>query len=201
VLVPRAGDPRQLSAEATAVAWDHGTILVATPRQVLVFSADGRRAALPGRAGVRAVARVGKWLALGNQDGNIELVAGPSTAGRTPPRVYFDGVPSSPVVRLLEGPEGTLLAGFANGMLGLWSVADGSALETHRLHGPIRYMARRGAKLHVATELGDHTTIGLQDYLQSYCALLRQVWKTVPVVWEEGQTRLRTPPARHPCAR
>jgi WD40 repeat protein/serine/threonine protein kinase len=197
LLIRPSGAPRQLAAQATAVAWDHGSILAATGREVLTFDADGRRTATrPGRRGVRAMARVGEWVALGNQDGNIELLA---QAGK-PPSVYFEDVPSSPVVRLLEGPRGTLFAGFANGTVGLWSTLDGTILDKVELHGPIRHMVRKGTRLYVATELGDHTTIGLDEYLLGYCPLLRQVWSQVPVVWEDGQPRLRPAPGGHRCA-
>jgi hypothetical protein len=183
------------------VSWDHDTLFVATPRQVLLFDRAGRRTgAVNVSPGVRAVARVGTWLAVGNQDGNIELVAMPGVRAGSGRAAYFESVPSSPVVRLLEGPTSTLIAGFANGTVGIWSTLDGTAQEKVQLHGSIRHLARRAARLYVASALGDHRTIDLGDYLEDYCALLRRVWARVPVVFEEGQVRLRPPPADHRCA-
>lgn len=175
-------------------------ILVVTLKQVLVFDAAGRRLqALQSRVGARAVAQVGPWLALGNQDGHIELVPGPS--GRTPPSLNFEGVPSSAVVRLMEGPTRTLVAGFANGTVGIWSTVNGAKLETRRLHGPVRFIARKGNRLHVATELGDHAAMDLGVYLRDYCELLREVWAQAPASWEGGRAQLRAPPGQHACAR
>jgi hypothetical protein len=104
-------------------------------------------------------------------------------------------------VRLLEGPASTLIAGFGNGMVGLWSIEDGTVQETIKLHGPIRHIARRRDRLLVATELGDHATIDLGDYTESYCDLLRRVWAQVPVGIEAGQIQLQAPLRAHRCAR
>jgi len=200
-LIPREGKPRTLSDRASAVSWDHDTLFVATPEKVLFLDRLGQRTGgVNVGLGVRAVARVGPWLAVGNQDGNIELVAIPGVRSHGSRVAFFEDVPSSPVVRLLEGPTSTLIAGFANGMVGIWSTLDGTAQETVRLHGSIRHMARRAGKLYVATELGDHTTIDLGDYLEGYCALLRRVWARVPVVFEGGRVRIRPPPPEHRCA-
>jgi len=197
--VLRSGGSLELAAPATAIAGG-GELLVAASGQVLVFDVDGRRrTAVPVSVGVSAVARVGAWLALGNEDGNLELLPFPG-AGPRPSLSRFEDVPSSPVVRLLEGPGSTLFAGYANGTAGLWSTRDGSVQETLRLHGPIRHVTRAPDRLYLATELGDHAAIDLRDYLEDYCALLRRIWAEVPVIWEDGQVRLRPPPKHHRCA-
>jgi hypothetical protein len=112
----------------------------------------------------------------------------------------LERVPSSSVARLLLGPGGTVVAGFASGAVGLWSTEHGKLLETFRLHGPIRFLELRGRTLHAVSELGDHEAIDVGYYVESYCAVLREIWNEVPVIWDEGQVRLRPPPRAHPCA-
>jgi len=194
----RTASARTLSREATAVHWSQGQILVATAKRVHVFDAWGRpRGEYPAPAGVRALALVHRWLVLGNRDGNIELV--PTTSGATRPRFTFEDVPSSPVVGLAAGPMSTLIVGFANGLLGIWNLANGSRLYSARLHGPVRHLRRVSGRLYAATELGDHLVVDLRVFDRSYCDLVREVWSRVPVVWQGGLTSLQPPPPLHRC--
>ena len=141
--------------------------------------------------------RVGDWLALGNRDGNIELVS--TVPGKSAPSFNFEDIPSNPVVRLLGGPKGTLIAGYANGLLGIWNLRNGTRLEHTRLHGPVSHMLLLGRKFYAATELGDHLVMDLSVFYEDYCDLLRRVWKKVPVVWEAGLPVVRPPPKNHRC--
>jgi hypothetical protein len=175
---------RPLAVQACAwiarLAFEPGPL---TPEAIAVLVATMRDA-----AACTALARVGGRVALGHQDGNIEL--------RAPgmPSVVLERAPSSPVAS-----GATLVAGFASGVVGMWSV-EGKLLETFRLHGPVRFLELRGKVLHAVTELGDHEAIDVGHYLESYCAVLRGIWSEVPVIWDEGRVQLRPPPAAHPCA-
>jgi hypothetical protein len=100
----------------------------------------------------------------------------------------------------MPGPPGTVIAGFANGLLGLWNLDNGARLYATRLHGPIRHLLRDGPALIAATELGDHRRLDLGVFDIDHCALLRAVWRAVPVAWENGLLVRRPPPADHPCA-
>jgi hypothetical protein len=102
---------------------------------------------------------------------------------------------------MVEGPEGTLIAGYANGLVGIWSLANGARLEHDRLHGPVTNLLRRGSRLYAATELGEHLVLDLSVFDTSYCELMRRVWEAVPVVWERGVLVLRPPPDGHRCRR
>ena len=50
------------------------------------------------------------------------------------------------------------------------------------------------------------TTVGrvgdwdLGAFFEPACTVMREVWRDVPAVWEEGSPRLRAPPREHRCA-
>jgi hypothetical protein len=60
-------------------------------------------------------------------------------------------------------------------------------------------MVLRGGKLLAATSLGDSMVLDLEPFHLEYCALMRNVWRDVPVVWEAGLPVRREPPAEHTC--
>jgi len=104
------------------------------------------------------------------------------------------------VVRLVPGPEGTLLAGFGDGSFGVWSLDTGRNLYRAKLHGALVHLLTDGEVIHAATELGDHLSLDLGAFHRDYCALLTDVWSEVPVVWASGRPEVAGPPADHPCA-
>ncbi len=203
-----------LRTDATAIAWDHGEVLIAGDGELFAFAPDGQaRATLPGALEVTAMRRLGAGLVLGFTNGNLQLIAGPSAGPSAGPRaaasaaahagrdIPFVDVPSTPVVRLLEGPPGTVIAGYANGLVGIWALDNGARLFAIRLHGPIAHLLIDGDRLVAASELGDHTTIDLRTFREDRCRLLSAVWRVVPVAWENGRPVRRGPPANHPCRR
>ena len=198
-LHPRSGAaPITLEKAATAVDWNRKQLLAATARQVLVLGPKGeRKAAFPSTAGVTAVTRAGDWLVLGFRDGNIELV--PTTIGVRKPSFSFEDAPSSPVLRLVQGPMGTLIAGYANGLVGLWSLRNGARLESAQLHGPAVHLLVREGKLYAASELGQHLVLDLTIFHTPYCDLLRSLWREVPVIWQGGLPVQRRAPRDHQC--
>ncbi|MBI5547534.1 MAG: protein kinase, partial [Deltaproteobacteria bacterium] len=195
----RDGAGRSLVEKATAIAWDGREVLVAAGKEVaaLEFAGveDGR---YPADEGVTALARAGPSLALGYRDGALELV--PTVKGERKPEYRFEDTPSSQVERIIAGPMDTLVAGFANGTVGIWDRRSGARLHTLKLHGPAVHLLYEGARLYAATELGDQETIDLSLFEADYCALMRQVWESVPVLWEDGLPVVRPPPSGHRCA-
>jgi hypothetical protein len=198
LLLGRSGTATPLAAQASAIGHGAGEILVATASGVLSFSLAGARAAsfAAGR-GATAVARVGPWLALGHEEGNIELC--PTVAGTPRPTFTFEAVAASPVVSLLPGPMDTLIAGYHGGLVGIWMLSNGQRLDHAKLHGPVVHLRRDRDRLYVATELGDHLTLDLSVFQAGYCERLRAVWRQVPVLWQDGQPVRREPPADHEC--
>ncbi len=183
---------------ATAVAWDGREVLVSSERQVLAFSPAGDpRGVMPGAEAVTALTRAGNHLALGFEDGSIELTPLDGGQGR---RVVCEDTPSSPVTRLAAGPGHTLVAGHASGAVGLWQLESGARLEGSRLHGPVTHLRVRATKVFAATDLGDHLVLDLSVFDLEYCQLLRQVWREVPVEWSAGRPAPSGPPAGHRCA-
>ena len=52
----------------------------------------------------------------------------------------------------------------------------------------------------VYAELGDAAVLDLRTFHASYCAILQEVWREVPVVWEQDRAVVRGRPSDHPCA-
>jgi hypothetical protein len=197
VLFDRQGHERELSSFATAIAWDGEQILIAAGRRVQAFGPDGRgRASYPADLGVTSVMRVGQTLALGFEDGNVLLKD--ATAGWAAGSL-LESTPASPAVRMLAGPQGTLVVGFASGALGIWNMDDGMLLYRDKLHGPVVDLLFRAGALYAATELGDVRVLDLGVFHREYCEFLRGVWERVPTVWKSGKVTLQPPPAEHVC--
>ena len=68
------------------------------------------------------------------------------------------------------------------------------------LHGAIAMLAQQGGKLYVASELGDHAVIDLSIYQLPYCALMRRVWQSSPLVADRTRLLRRAAPREHRCA-
>jgi WD40 repeat protein len=191
---------RLLDADAVAATWSGGELLVATPTQVRRFDGTGLAVgAVPGRRGVTALGRIGDAIVLGFDNGNLERLAPPGAPSA--PEIAFEETPANPVVRIMPGPLGTVIAGYADGLLGIWQIDNGLRLYAARLHGAVQHLARTGERLLVATELGDVTAIDLSAFALDYCELVRRVWAAVPVAWEGGLVVRRAPPRDHACAR
>ena len=199
-LVNAQGSWRQLAGDAKAIDLERGDVLVAAERRVLVFAPTGEAlGTYEVGAGVSAMMRTEEWLVVGYRDGSVELV--PRLGAGEKPRFFFEGIPFSPVSRMLEGPMGMLIVGYANGLVGIWQLENGIRLDHARLHGPVMHLRLQGDRLYAATELGDHLAWDLGVFHRDYCGLLREVWDEVPVTWESGLPVLRPPPVAHRCAR
>ncbi|MFH0903297.1 MAG: WD40 repeat domain-containing protein, partial [Pseudomonadota bacterium] len=198
----RAGTVRRLATEATAIAWQASAVLVAAKGEVASYDdAEGnaRGESYKTGPGVTAVTIIDSWLAVGFNEGQIELF--PLLAGREKPAFAFAETGTSAVASLLKGPMDTLIAGYADGTLGIWELKNGTSLYHRKLHGPVRHLLLAGAKLYAATEIGDFTVLDLAVLEQPYCELLNRLWSEVPVVWENGAPVARNPPASHRCLR
>ena len=182
------------AGDATAVALADRQVLVAGGTQVTIHSASGARKSLPAGAGITALARAGQHLILGYGEGNLELRP---LSGDTPRGLERSS--ASAVERLLAGPGQTLVAGHADGSVGLWSLATGRRLRHDRLHGPVTRLLLRDHKLYATTELGAHLAWDLAVLQLDYCELMRRVWRDVPVIWRGSMAARAAPPAGHRC--
>lgn len=194
------GKRRQLAAKARAIGVDakDRELLVATETEALVFSPDGAlrsRVALHGH--VTALASRGHTLLAGRKGGSITVL--PRAGKPSLPSPLFQSAPSSPVVSLVTGPLDTVVAGFANGFVGMWNLRTGRRLYHLRLLGPVVHLALADGNLHAATALGDHRTLPVSAFYLRYCELLREVWRQVPIVWLNGGPERSPPPRQHRC--
>ena len=191
------GRERELASGVVAAAWSQEALLIASKLQILLFDEQGQRLATHSiGSGVTALTKADNVIVLGYQDGNIEVRSSDDTFER---RVNFEDVPSSSVVAMVPGPSKTLLAGFSNGALGIWSLENGTKLHSAQLHGPVRHLLLRGHRLYAASELGSHVTIDLGVFNAEYCDLMREIWASVPVSWVEGAPVAVPVPQDHPC--
>ncbi|MBW2527488.1 MAG: WD40 repeat domain-containing protein [Deltaproteobacteria bacterium] len=175
-----------------------GEILVAAGGEVLRFDQSGKvRQRHTVVAGVSALAMTRSYLVLGYPDGSLEML--PAAPGVAKPTFSFAGVPASPVLRIVEGPAHTLIAGYGNGLLGIWDQQDGSRLGHDRLHGPVVHLHLEAGKVYAATDLGSFLRWDLSAFGDDRCALLQQIWQQVPIVWERGHAVVRPPADDHPC--
>lgn len=189
----RAPSGALLVADATGVGAYVDQAGVTKGRETLY----ARKEAQAGGAGPTALTRLRDTLALGYRDGTVELIE--LSTRRRRAGFALEDAPSSPVLRLLAGPRQTLVVGFADGSLGVWDARNGDTLFRRHLHGAVEHLLLEGRRLHAVSALGGHVSIGLEALTLDYCALLRRVWRAIPVVWQQGHAVQALPPATHRC--
>ena len=211
VLVPevsrRAGDRIIYQGEKiVAMGWAAERILVVTPSAVQQFDAKAvLLSSVEADSGISAVGLVSipgqdeATLVIGYANGSVEVW----TEGV--PRMLLDRVAASRVVQLRAGPAGTIVAGHANGVVGLYDGHDGSRLRHARLHGSVEHLqiSRDGdgaSTLFAATDLASHLRWDLSVFTRDHCELLRQLWAAVPATWIAGKPVVEAPPKDHACA-
>ena len=198
--IDRDGRPTTSLTGAVALARDPDGALVISDKRVALHGPTGHtRVQWDVGAGLTSAVRHGDALIQGYRDG--EIIAHPRDSHSGDPRVVLEDAPSSPVVSLLPGPMDTLIAGFANGVLGFWSLQDGANLHRTKLHGAVTHLIVEGPTLQAATELGDLETVDLSTFERPYCDVVTDVWSAVPVIWSDTGPVVQAPSPDHPCAR
>ena len=197
-LLSRDGTNHELSPYVSAMSATERGVLIAARERVVEVDRGGRElSAVASDVGVSAVlAAGGRWI-VGYDDGAIEVV-NPEGGTRTEAMALLD-VPSSAVARLLEGPMGTLVAGFDNGVVGVWDMHNGQRLLRMKLHGPITTLAMRGRRLVAVSELGQTLNEDFGVFHEDSCSVLRSIWEQVPVAWDNGRLKVSEPPEAHRC--
>jgi WD40 repeat protein/serine/threonine protein kinase len=137
-------------------------------------------------------------LVIGYFDGNIEVVT-PSGENKAPRRLR--DTPEIAVEQIRVGPADTLIASSSVGIVGVWHAVTGELLHTVKLNGRPTFVHIEGGKLYLATDIGDHEVLDMSVFERDYCELLQEVWRVVPVIWDEGRPVVREPPAGHECSR
>jgi WD40 repeat protein/serine/threonine protein kinase len=194
------GVARTVASDVSAMANQGSDLLLATGTDILRLDGLGqRKSSYPGAPAVSALALFRDHLALGYRDGAIDLF--PVAHQTTKKSFAFEGVPARAVTRIIAGPPGTLVAGYSNGFTGIWSTSNGALLDSVQLHGAIAHLLYQDNVLHILSALGQGHVIDLTLFGLSYCQLLDQVWRRVPVIWEQGVPTVKGPAAEHACAR
>jgi len=188
-----------IASDVSAVSASDGALLVVSGNEIRMVDEHGAELRRwRADVGVSAVARADGNLLLGYGDGSIEVL---SEAGDKLQEQRFEGLPSSPVARMAAGPMGSVIAGYADGTLGVWSLEGGVRLAVRKLHGAVTHLLFAEHRLFATTDLGDHGSIDFGTLQQDYCEVLRDVWSHVPVTWESGRAVLAPAPKGHRCAR
>jgi WD40 repeat protein/serine/threonine protein kinase len=172
VALHRPGQPSFVVASGATRAAG-GEVLVVVGPQVDSYDLSGRHLTSfgPG-AGVTAVAVLGDRLALGFSNGAIELRMPEGSAGTLP--TFVDTLAGS-ITSLAAGPQGTLIAGYADGSFGIWDSASGERLKLAAVHGPVDRLSVQGNLLLAVSELGSASAIDLYPLTRDYRDLMREV--------------------------
>jgi hypothetical protein len=191
----RASRADDVLAEATAVAASGDRVLVAGHGTLRVDGIDREI-----DEGATALAEIDdRTVAVGHDDGHVEFVALDGSTAALP--ISADKARKTPVTSLVGGPAGTLAIGYASGNVAVVELATGARLHAGRLHGRVEHLRIHERVLYASTDLGDATSIDVADVARSYCEVLREVWRDVPVVLEDERLVHRDPPTSHECAR
>jgi WD40 repeat protein len=187
-----APDATHLLMPADAIATDTDGALVAAGTKVAFFSPDGTRQGerTADRPAITALLRTNGQVFLGHTSGEIERLGGAT----------FESRAGGAVLVLAAGPAGSLVAGHADGLLSLWDGETGRQLTSTRLHGRVLHAVVSANRLFAATDLGDLFRLDLASLALPACDVLRQVWRSVPIVWEGDGFVRRPPPRGHVCA-
>lgn len=110
------------------------------------------------------------------------------------------GTESAPVTLVTPGPGGTLVVGFANGVVGLWDPERLEPLRSARLHGAVTAVRLDGDTLDAFSELGDRLSLRSRALAGGRCRALELLWAESALVWAFGRLEARPPPADHACA-
>jgi hypothetical protein len=191
--LPTGGKP------VSAIGHSPDELFVAAGREIYRFDATGQpRDVVKIDVGVTAIARVNDTtLAVGYRDGSLELTTSAGAASSS--RDVFEFTPSSPVTVLKTGPRGTLIAGFANGTVGMWTWANGQSIIQSSVHGQLTHLLLDGEHLYGASDLGAHFKWDLRPFFVDSCSLLRDMWSATPIIWQAGQAIAAKPPSGHRC--
>lgn len=196
VYLLRAGrGPERIARGASAIGRGDGReLLVALREGIVRFTPDGRELSRRGVGrGVSALRALSRGQAFGYRNGTVVL----HRDGRT---VSLDATASAPVMRLTEGPEGTIAVGFGDGTVGLWDTTHGERIGHTRLHGPVVHLLIANGQLTAASALGHALAWDLSVFSREYCDLMAEVWGSVPVTWHRGRAARRAAPPDHRCA-
>jgi hypothetical protein len=92
------------------------------------------------------------------------------------------------------------MAGYANGLFGLWALGNGTRLLRETLHGAISAVQSVGSVVQVGSGLGQIRSVDLGAFAMSYCELRAEVAASVPVTWKDGVPAIAPDRSRGQCS-
>ncbi|MBW2537677.1 MAG: protein kinase, partial [Deltaproteobacteria bacterium] len=191
------GNEQLVSRDARFMAQKGSELLVLTSEAAIALDAQGTvQDTWSVGPGAVAIGRVRDGIVVGYRDGRLELR---SPTPREEVLVASQGLSSAPL-RIIDGPAGSWITGHVDGDVALWDGTSGEQLDAWRLHGRAIWVRVDGSTLYAASDLGDSVVVSLDVLVRDRCELLREVWKTVPVVWKDGRAVVEPPPKDHECS-
>jgi WD40 repeat protein/serine/threonine protein kinase len=186
-----------IAKEVTAIAKKGSDgVIAASGKEVVEIDAEGRtRSRFEGRSGATAILASDDHLALGFEDGRIEL----SPRDRSSSSITLAHSAPSAVLRLELGARGTIAAGYADGTAALFRLDNGARIHERRLNAPVAHLLFADQHLYVLSELGAYAVLDLSPLEMDRCELVKEMWKRSPARWDRGAAREAPPPATHPC--
>ncbi len=192
-LVDVHGKVEVLSTEARSILVSGGRILVGLGDRILTVGENEPPEVV--EPGLSAMGRTAAGdLLLGFDHGGIQI-------RRRGGVLTLRDTPSAAVLQLVSGSPALVAAGFTDGTIGLWSATTGQRLLTWWLHGQVSHLSLQGSRLIALTDVGQVGDWLIEKYSLPYCQLLQDVWRAVPVVWEDGNPVVKPTPTEHPCFR
>ncbi|MBW2701444.1 MAG: hypothetical protein JRF33_11560 [Deltaproteobacteria bacterium] len=177
---------------------DDGGFYALSASRILRYDPQGRlRASRKAPPAVSRVLWLEDGLLLGYKDGGLEFH--PEKTGADV--LHLDDLSAHTVTRLIRGPGRMVVAGFADGQVGMWDLSSGGRNLQARLHGGVRWLKLSRDGLLALSELGQVRLWDFRIFHEEHCDLLRKVWKDLPRIWEDGRPVLRGPDPEHPCMR
>lgn len=125
---------------------------------------------------------VGQRLLLGYPNGSLETFADGSRVS-----LNLQQQPSGGVASIRPGPLDTMVIGYTDGSVGVWSSSTGARLLYAKVHGPAATIVDDGAQQIIISDLGDTATLDFSGFRLSWCALTNAVRQTTLLAWDQGR--------------
>jgi hypothetical protein len=190
------GEPVVLAQEVYAAALHRGRLWLAVPGKLVEMTAAGAVVSsvdYPRTLDLLAV--TDDWIVAVPGGGTIDLL--PRKGQPRPPALVRDSAGRLNIV----APAGELLVlGTMSGLLELVDLR-GERLGSAVLASSVQALGVRGDHVFAMSNFGDRLAWDLGAFQRDRCAVLREVWQRVPVVWEGGVPVRRPPPSDHECWR
>jgi WD40 repeat protein len=204
IVIKSNGETARLNEDhaITAIASSGNDILLASDRKVRLLDSDGNvQAEYAVGSGPTAIAMAThgeqKRLIVGYRDGAVEFY--PIDGPRQFEAQRIERATSSAVVSLKSNDTQLLAVGHGDGTFALWDLAGRRQIDQMRLHGSARHLLFTQDNLHAATDLGQHHTWPISLFTDDRCTVMKQVWDSVQITWNDGRTVPSPRPQTHDC--